>query len=200
MSEWYYAIDGQQHGPVSNRELHDLAGSGGLQPTDLVWQDGFADWKPASEVAGLFPAHGSTPTPPPPPTMGGSNPFAETFVSPGSNGPSHRTPDILKIPLLISGISCCVVGVLWTLTCFGAILGIPLAVLAYYELKLYRKADLIPLRQFAGEAKNLSVYQIIAGAVTGNIPTLVCGILLMVKSGEIELKEYTGVSQAVETF
>ena len=184
MSDWYYAIDGQQHGPVSNRELHDLAGNGGLHPTDLVWQDGFADWKPASEVAGLFLQPSSQPQ------MasgdGKANPYAETVVAVDSATSVYRTPDMLKIPLLISAISSCFFATIYVATCFLFFLGIPLGILAFYEIKLYQKTDKIPTTQFAAEAKNLAIYQTIAGVLTGNVPSLICGILLLVKGGEYE--------------
>ncbi len=53
-SDWYYVIDGERLGPVEKQELKELADDGLLQPTDLVWTEGMADWKPASEVRGLF--------------------------------------------------------------------------------------------------------------------------------------------------
>jgi hypothetical protein len=53
--EWYYAQQGQQHGPVTAAQLKQLAQSGGLLPTDLVWKQGMANWAPASAARGLFP-------------------------------------------------------------------------------------------------------------------------------------------------
>jgi hypothetical protein len=54
-SEWYYAINGQQAAtPVSSAHLKQLAATGQLQPTDLVWQEGMPNWMPASAVKGLF--------------------------------------------------------------------------------------------------------------------------------------------------
>jgi len=53
---WYYAIDDQEHGPVTPAQLKEVARKGGLRPTDLVWKQGLDDWKPARHVAGLFPA------------------------------------------------------------------------------------------------------------------------------------------------
>jgi hypothetical protein len=53
--EWHYAKDGQRHGPITTRQLKELAASGDLRPTDLVWTDGRDEWKPASVVMGLFP-------------------------------------------------------------------------------------------------------------------------------------------------
>ena len=53
-TEWYYAHDGQQAGPVSALELKQLADAGKLTPDDLVWQEGVKDWIPARKVKGLF--------------------------------------------------------------------------------------------------------------------------------------------------
>jgi hypothetical protein len=52
-AEWYYTANRQQMGPVSWSELCQLAGTGLLKPTDLVWKDGMADWVRASSQ-GLF--------------------------------------------------------------------------------------------------------------------------------------------------
>jgi hypothetical protein len=54
MSEWHYSSNGQQLGPVTSAQLKQLAGSGQLQASDMVWKDGMADWAPASRIKGLF--------------------------------------------------------------------------------------------------------------------------------------------------
>jgi|GEM_PF-5809644 len=59
-AEWHYSKDGQEHGPVSASDLKNLAKSGDLLPSDLIWKEGMAEWKPASNVKGLF---ASTPVP-----------------------------------------------------------------------------------------------------------------------------------------
>ena len=51
---WYYAVAGQQKGPVSQDDLVALAQSGKIETHDLVWRDGMADWLPYSE-AGIAP-------------------------------------------------------------------------------------------------------------------------------------------------
>jgi hypothetical protein len=48
--EWYLARDGQQHGPISAAEMEKIIELGYLLPTDLVWHQGFEDWKPASDA------------------------------------------------------------------------------------------------------------------------------------------------------
>jgi GYF domain 2 len=62
-SEWYYAKDGQQNGPVSSRELKQLADQGTLLATDVVWKDGMPDWRPAGDVKGLIPERPPIPAP-----------------------------------------------------------------------------------------------------------------------------------------
>lgn len=205
MSEWYYAIDGEQSGPVSDRELHDLAGNGSVQPTDLVWQEGFVDWMPASTVSGLFPQGAATP-PPIQRAMGGASAeFAETQIGPdvvdagnpyaaggwqpaGQTAASAppRTPDGLKVPLLISLISNCAIAAIWAITCFGIIFAIPLGILAWNEYQLWQRVDRADNQWFGAEAKRLSVWQIVAGVLTLNAISLVCGILLMIEGGRHE--------------
>ncbi len=56
-NEWFYTINGQPaESPVSQSQLKQLAASGQLQPTDLIWQEGMENWAPASSVKGLFPS------------------------------------------------------------------------------------------------------------------------------------------------
>jgi uncharacterized protein DUF4339 len=57
---WYYARGKSKHGPVSAKELKQLAESGKLQPTDLVWRTDMPDWRKASTIKGLFPVHESS--------------------------------------------------------------------------------------------------------------------------------------------
>ena len=55
MSEqWYYTKGRQKVGPISADELKQLAASGQLSRTDLVWTDGMPEWIPAAKRKGLF--------------------------------------------------------------------------------------------------------------------------------------------------
>src|SRR4029079_15720647 len=49
-TQWYLARDGQQYGPLTEAELAKVSEMGHLQPTDLLWRDGFPDWRPAMIV------------------------------------------------------------------------------------------------------------------------------------------------------
>jgi hypothetical protein len=58
-SEWYYTQNGQQApAPVSSAQLKQLASTGQLQPTDMVWKDGMPNWVPASSIKDLFAGAG----------------------------------------------------------------------------------------------------------------------------------------------
>lgn len=41
---WHYAIDGQQLGPVSEKELKQLFEAGEIKTNDLIWREGLSDW------------------------------------------------------------------------------------------------------------------------------------------------------------
>ena len=45
---WYYTSEGKQMEPVSSGELRQLAASGLLKPTDMVWKEGMPKWVRAS--------------------------------------------------------------------------------------------------------------------------------------------------------
>jgi hypothetical protein len=48
--QWYLARDGQQFGPISDAELARFIELGHMQPNDLLWREGFPDWRPAMVV------------------------------------------------------------------------------------------------------------------------------------------------------
>lgn len=68
--EWYYTHGDRKVGPVSARELKQVAADGTIQPTTLVWTEGMKEWKEARSIkglAGLWPSSppvASVPLPP----------------------------------------------------------------------------------------------------------------------------------------
>lgn len=52
---WYYVLDGEGHGPVSEDEVHNLIQDGALDSGSYVWTAEMDDWKPISEVDQLVP-------------------------------------------------------------------------------------------------------------------------------------------------
>ena len=51
---WFFATDGQQHGPYSEDQFRDLIGKGGIRPDTYVWSEGMAAWQFAGDVPGLL--------------------------------------------------------------------------------------------------------------------------------------------------
>ena len=49
-AQWYLARDGEQFGPISDAEMAKFVELGHLKPTDLLWREGFPDWRPAMVV------------------------------------------------------------------------------------------------------------------------------------------------------
>jgi GYF domain 2 len=82
-ADWYIARDGQQHGPVSDAEFSKLVEGGFLKPTDLVWREGFADWRSAQTLFPPVEARTAPPSEPPPqqapyqPQQRGPEPYTE---------------------------------------------------------------------------------------------------------------------------
>ena len=66
-SQWHYTEKGQQRGPISAEELKSRASSKTLDPDDLVWKEGMAEWLPARKIKGLFATPPATTESPPPP-------------------------------------------------------------------------------------------------------------------------------------
>ena len=64
MSQWYYSKNNQQLGPLSPEQLKQLAASGQLQPSDLVWREGMSQRTEARKVKGLFPIESREKSPP----------------------------------------------------------------------------------------------------------------------------------------
>jgi len=59
---WYYTKGKQQTGPVDFTKLKELATTGQIAATDLVWKAGMLSWLPASDVPGLL-SEGPPPVP-----------------------------------------------------------------------------------------------------------------------------------------
>ncbi|MBB4069227.1 putative RDD family membrane protein YckC [Salinibacter ruber] len=58
---WYYAVDGERKGPLTEEEIVQLIYEGDLDLDDFIWKPGMDDWKQISDVEDI------PPTPPPPP-------------------------------------------------------------------------------------------------------------------------------------
>ena len=104
--------------------------------------------------------------------------------------------DSIKIPLLISAISNIVVSLFWVwaffipfwfCSCPGVVFIIPMIILCIFEFDLWSKADRLPLRRVGSQAKTLAIFEIMVGLI--NLPTLICGIVILINSGNLENRE-----------
>ena len=48
--QWYIGRDGQQRGPIGDAEFRNLIARRQLHPADLVWREGFPDWRPVASL------------------------------------------------------------------------------------------------------------------------------------------------------
>ena len=91
-AEWYLARDGQQFGPLSDVELRKLVEMGQLKSSDLLWREGFPEWRSARL---LLPEAGAgkpvlTPLAA---TPVGVQQAQQVSVAPATSEPTSASPD-----------------------------------------------------------------------------------------------------------
>ena len=62
-AEWYYMLNGEQQGPVTEGQLQQMIGLGNVKDTDHVWKDGMIDWLEIRYVPDLAVQQANTPQP-----------------------------------------------------------------------------------------------------------------------------------------
>jgi hypothetical protein len=188
MSEWYYAHDGEQKGPVPVSELRRLADDGNFDPqSDLVWREGMDDWKPAGTVAELKGAFEPSPSatdgllePSEPFVAADPAPAAPRAVSPvGTVTAAPSTP--ATSGQAIASLVCGIVGLF---TCIVWCLGLPLALVAIVMGHLASAKIKSSPDRFAG--KGLARTGLVTGYVglLGSIAALAFGLWIQSLSPE----------------
>jgi hypothetical protein len=129
---WYYVKDGtDRQGPVTESELRNLAESGQVLTTDLVWTDGQADWQPMNVLAefGGQPAAAPVPVAAAPmaaaPVAAAGYGAVQPQIPPGLAG----WMTFVGVMNIIGGAFMCLVGVITVLTIILPIIYIPFGVL-----------------------------------------------------------------------
>jgi GYF domain 2 len=61
---WFYASEGQQHGPYPETQLREFIARGAVRADTLVWTEGMANWQKAAEIPDLFSAASGPPAVP----------------------------------------------------------------------------------------------------------------------------------------
>ncbi|MGE9267714.1 MAG: CD225/dispanin family protein [Verrucomicrobiales bacterium] len=119
-AEWYYAVGGQQSGPVSQEALAGKLRGGEIAADSLIWKKGMPDWLPATQVTEF--ASLSAPVAPP----SGSDPYQSTPHQPPATG---AAPPNYLWQSIVCTIFCC-----WPL-------GIPAIVYAAKVEGLHSRGD-----------------------------------------------------------
>jgi uncharacterized membrane protein len=88
MSDWYYAENNEQRGPVLEADLKGLLASKKLPGETLVWKEGMSNWTAASQVASLSASPVVTSA------TGTPNPSSVTPVTPSD---IIGTPEALEV-------------------------------------------------------------------------------------------------------
>jgi len=52
--QWYYAVDGEQRGPLSDADFLGLVKNGTVRSRTQVWNETMTDWQPFQEVKGVL--------------------------------------------------------------------------------------------------------------------------------------------------
>ncbi len=50
MSDWHYALNGKQKGPVNDEEMRELIKDGKVDNDTTVWREGMPEWEPISKT------------------------------------------------------------------------------------------------------------------------------------------------------
>ena len=90
MSDWYYAFNNEQKGPVNESEIKTQLATRKLPADTLVWKEGMDNWTPASQVA----AFTFREPPAPATTFAKLSPAPEKVetAAPGIHNPDSVTP------------------------------------------------------------------------------------------------------------
>lgn len=81
--QWFVSVEGQQHGPYSGEQLVEFTGTGNITRESMVWTEGMAEWLPAAQIEGLFPAEAPAPVAAAAPVLVRSTTAASNFMRPG---------------------------------------------------------------------------------------------------------------------
>lgn len=94
MSDWYYAVNNEQKGPINESELKANLAANKLPADSLVWKDGMDAWTPANQV----PAFSFRQPPAPAKVQPSATPAAATPAAAGSapNNPDSTKPVDIK--------------------------------------------------------------------------------------------------------
>lgn len=167
-TQWYYAHNNQQQGPVDTATLHNLVASGQVSPSDLAWRDGMANWQAISGISELQPAAAapmSSPPPSPPPAASPGFPAQPQY--PGAPQPQYPGGPQYMNPAAVGDTSgkattAMVLGIISLVTWLCPLIGLAVGIPAWIMGAKYKDGP------NGGHAK--------AGMIMGIIGTILSGL------------------------
>jgi uncharacterized membrane protein len=91
MSDWYYAANHEQKGPVNESELKANLATNKIPADTLVWKEGMDNWTPANQVPAFSFRQPPAPAKVQPP-LGAAPATKVVAANPTVNNPSSTTP------------------------------------------------------------------------------------------------------------
>jgi hypothetical protein len=101
--EIYISRSGERYGPYSLAEVQADIDGGRIQPTDLAWHEGVADWAEVWQIDGIVLPKRRVP-PPPPPASAARAAYYPSVPQKSSSGGEMALLIIVTILLPIVGI------------------------------------------------------------------------------------------------
>ena len=95
MSDWYYAANNEQKGPINESELKANFAANKLPADTLVWKDGMDNWTPANQVSAFTFREPPTPAAVQPST-GTAAATKAASAGTGASNPDSTTPVNVK--------------------------------------------------------------------------------------------------------
>lgn len=93
--QWYVGRNDKRTGPFTPDQLRQMAATGSLQPTDLVWKQGMPQWVAASTIKDLFSIPGVSTLPAVSP-RGGTDLEFDSPGSPSAGGQGMQYADYMQ--------------------------------------------------------------------------------------------------------
>jgi len=100
MSDWYYAVDNEQKGPINESELKANFATNKLPVDTLVWKEGMENWSPANQVTAFSFRPPPSPAKVQPPAVD-TAPAATETPAPAVGNPDSTKP--LDLASMVSG-------------------------------------------------------------------------------------------------
>jgi len=104
-NNWYYTVNGEQHGPLAIDQIKAKIASNELSPEALFWTEGMKEWTKSSAISALAPTSFTTTSPPPQSTQNqlrdtpAHTPSPNPYATPNAPVPTAAYQSDASIPI-----------------------------------------------------------------------------------------------------